>query len=216
MSVPLNKRKKIVLLQSARKKGLKPFLRQAGLTFSDTFLARTHLIYRARAEDVLALETPVVEGLAFREAKSWQDLSGPVRERLMADQDYLTWGDPSWFDLGWRMWVGEFGDQLATMSWWRSREQADDFFIDLPENSELMWQSTSLPEYRGKSLFNAQRIHLMQWRAREGVREFYVCCEDFNITGRRNLPRQGFEYIGVTRRSKLTGRRRWRPLAGAS
>jgi len=212
MSVPITDRKKFVLLRSARRKGVAPFLKQAWLTFGDSFLRRRHLIFEATAADVMRLPAPEVEGLRFREVRSWNEFRPDVQARLLRDREALTWGDPGWFDRGWRLWVGEFGADLATLCWWRAPETAKDFFIPIPEDAELMWQSTTMPEYRGKGLFTVQRRHLMRWRVGEGVQRFYVCCEDFNTTGRRNLPAQGFRHIGDTVYSKITGKRRWRPL----
>jgi hypothetical protein len=212
MSVPLGKRKKVVLLRSAMKRGWRPFFHQAAATFSDTFLARTHIIYRADAADVLIQPVPDIAGLAFREVKSWEDLSAGVRTRLLADQGLLNWGDPSWFDRGWRLWAGEFGEELATLSWWRAPSQSDDFFYPIPADGELMWQSTTMPEHRGDGLFTVQRLNLMRDRIGDGVQKFFVCCENFNSTGRRNLPKQGFKPIGISSRSKITGQRRFRPL----
>jgi len=213
MVTPLKDRKKVVLLRSAWRRGLAAFLRQFHLTFCDTFLSRTHLIYQASAADVLKQEIQEIPGLSFREVHCWEEFSEPVQRRLLADQASLSWGSVSWFNRGWRLWAGEFGDQLATLCWWRSPEQSRDFFQSIPGDAELMWQSTTMPEFRGRGLFTVQRLHLLRYRIEDGVGQFFVCCESYNMTGRRNLPSQGFHLIGHTTYSKITKRRTWHPVA---
>ena len=211
MTVPLRKRQKLVLLRRAWRKGPGPFMRQAILTFGSSVLWRRHLIYEAHADKVLKLDIPDISDILFREVRSWNELSPDIRECLLRDKASLGWGDEAWFDLGWQLWVGEVDGRLATLAWWRTAEQSNDFFIPVPEDTELMWQSTTMPEFRGRDLFTVQQRTLMQRHAQDGVRRFLSCCEDFNMTSRRNLPRQGFDYIGMTVKSRLTGKRRWYP-----
>jgi len=211
MKVPLSKRKKYVLLRSAFKRGWRPFMLQAYMTFADTFLRRRHLIYRATAEDVRTRDIPVVPGLEFREVGRWEDLPESSRQRLLDDYDFLTWGDPSWFDKGWRLWIGEFGDKLATLTWWRPPEQCKDFFVELPPGAELIWQTVTMPEFRGRGLTTVQSLNLLKHRIDAGISAFYSCCEDYNTTSARNIPSRGFTMIGHTSQSKITGRRSWHP-----
>lgn len=208
MSLRIADRKKVILINNSIKYGLKPFSEQVYLSFCDTFLWRRHLIYCAKKDDVLKKEIGKIDGLDFREVKGWSDFSKNTQLYLLKNRELLQWGDPSWFDRGWRLWAGEFGGDLATLCWWRSPENSRDFFIDIPDDSELMWQSTTIPKFRSSGLFTYQRLNLLRMRIKEGVNRFFVCCEAFNTTGKKNLPKQGFKYIGRHTRSKITGRKK--------
>lgn len=212
MSLKIKDRKKVILIKSSMKHGISCFSKQIYLSFCDTFLRRRHLIYRANKEDILKKEIVKVDGLSFREVKGWCDFRKNTQQYLLQNRELLQWGDPSWFDRGWRLWVGEFGEDLATLSWWIPYENVQNFFIEIPSDSELMWQSTTIPKYRGRGLFTHHRLNLLRDRIDNGVNCFFVCCEEFNSTGKKNLPKQGFRLMGHHTRNKITGREKWRPF----
>lgn len=212
MALRIKDRKKVILIKSSAKYGLNALASQIFLSFCDSFLRRRHLIYCAEKNDVLARESTRVAGLHFREVKEWGELRTEMQSYLLKNQEYLQWGDPSWFNRGWRLWVGEFGEDLATMSWWIPYKYANSFFITIPNDAEVMWQSTTIPKYRGRGLFTVHRVNLMKNRIENGINRFYVCCEEYNTTGKKNLPKQGFRFIGHHTRSKITGRTKWYPI----
>lgn len=203
---------KMRLVRGAAARGPAAAVRQAGLVLADTVLRKKHLVFRVTAEEIAARPFAPPPGITFAEIPSWDALPAAFRERVEDPAEAIDWGAREWFDRGWRLWVGMDGpDRIAALGWWRSAAQARDFFVPVPEDAELLWHATVLPEYRGRRLQVPLCVCLMQHRARAGIRAFFTNCRDYNTPSRRNIQSMGFRCIGHCRESRLTGRRSWHP-----
>ena len=208
----LQNRPKVALLQGAARRGPRTFLRQAGLVAADSLLRKKHLVFRLDAPDLPPV--PASPGLTFREIASLDGLHPADRELILAPGSTISWGDPDWFDRGWRLWIVEEGGRLVALGWWRNAEQSRDFFIPVPPDGELLWHATVLPALRGRNLHAVLRLALMHQRASQGVRCFFTNCRDYNAPSHRNILRMGFTQIGHVDESKISGKRRWHPAKG--
>lgn len=169
------------------------------------------MIYRMDLRDNRHPDAPEIPGLTFRRITCWQELRPEDLKRLERDKDMLRWGEFNWLEKGYGLWIAEIDGRLAATKWWRSAEQAKDFFIPVPEGTELHWQTVVMPEFRGRRLLEIVLHSVMEYRASEGVEAFLVSCRDFNITSRRTFARMGWTYLGYAETLKLTGATRWHP-----
>jgi hypothetical protein len=203
---------KLELLKSACKRGPLVFLNQAYVTGRDTLWSQKHLVFRISGDRLTDLPAaPDLAGLSFRAVHSWADLSAREQERLSNDHDSLEWGEPSWFDAGWKLYIGEVNGALATLCWWRTAAQSSNFFCPVAEDEEVLWQTVTLSEFRGRKLYFITLLNLMALRHRAGASAFYISCRDYNSTSRRTFCKCGFEQIGYTRINKITQKRVWCP-----
>lgn len=203
-------RQKLELLRSACKRGPVTLLNQAYVTGRDTLWSQKHLVFRISSDRLTGLP-PEGSELSFRVVRSWADFSTRERERLTNNHDSLGWGEPGWFDNGWQLYVGEINGALATLCWWKTAAQSTDFFCPVAEEEEVLWETITLPEFRGRQLYSSTLLNLMTFRRRAGVTAFYISCRDYNSTSRRTFDKCGFEQIGYTRISKVTRKRAWYP-----
>lgn len=211
MAASILQSNKAALLRGAARRGVGPLARQAGLTAADTLLRRKHLVFYAAARDVLSV--PDAGSMDFREIPSMDAMPEDLRSRLMDGDDPADWGEPGWFDRGWRLWVGEIDGCVACLGWLRSAAQSRDFFYPMPEDTELLWQMVTLPEFRGRGLHVTFRLALMRARLEEGVVGFFINCREYNSTSHRNILKMGFHPVGHCTDSRITGRRSWHPTA---
>lgn len=89
-------------------------------------------------------------------------------------------------------------------------------FKHMAPGSEFIWEVTTLPEFRGRSLYARMVIELMRTRFADGVTGIYVNCRDYHLTSRRVLAEVGFRVIGEIVNNKLTNARRWVPVGSKS
>jgi GNAT superfamily N-acetyltransferase len=207
------KRQKEILLRSAWKKGFFPFLKQFVRSVRDTAWSKRQMIYSI---DLATLKKPdmcKIEGLSYRRVNDWSDLSEENYGFLRDSADTINWGDFSWLsELGYGLWVAEVNGKLAAVKWWRSSEQASDFFIDIPENTDLHWQTTVFPEYRGQKLLEAILITMMEYRKSQGTEYCIISCRDYNTTSRRVFVELECLYLGYAETNKLTKKTLWHPM----
>lgn len=206
-------RQKTALLRAAWRRGAGPFLAQAVRSLRDSVWSQRHMVYRLTAAEALARPVPA-EPLRCRPVDRWEDLPAPLRERLSAEGERLSWGRPEWFDAGWRLWLGERDGVPVTLCWLRPRARAADFFAPVPEGWELIWQVSTLPEHRGRRFYEACLDAVMRARAEAGTAGFLISCRDYNSTSRRTFARMGWTWLGfaeIPKRGAGAGRPRWRP-----
>jgi GNAT superfamily N-acetyltransferase len=201
-------KQKIILLKSAWKKGWLPFLRQFIRSVRDTLFSKHHYIYSLDISNMDYKDKSRFPDLKFRVIRNWEDLDAEVLARLKDEQEYLGWGDFGWLtDLEYQLIVGEIDGKIAGLGWLRNNQQAQDFFVPLPDNAELVWQTTVLPEYRGKKLFDKFLWQLMIHRAQFGTTLFFINCRDYNTTTQSSLARMGWSYLGYVAEYKRSGKR---------
>lgn len=215
MTVSFGKRYKIVLLRGAARRGIRCFLRQAGLILADICCREKHLVFRMTAQQVLAADHTFPKNLQFHEAMDWDELPEHFRLRLSKPEEGIDWGNREWFAKGWHLWIGAQDGQIAVLSWWRSSAQSTTFFCPIPADAELLWHVTVLPEYRGHNLHVLCWIALLRSRVAKGTRSFYVNCRDYNTPSHLNICKIGFKLFGCCKISRFTRRRVWIPIYSA-
>lgn len=179
---------------------------------ADSVLRQRHLIFHLDAGELREGMAALPEGMTFREVARLDGLPASDRQRLVAGGAGLEWGDAIWFEEGWRLWTGFRHGSLACLGWVRNAAQSRHFFIPLPEDAELLWHQTVLPEFRGHRLQMALMLSMMRWRRRSGIRHFFINCRDYNTPSRKNIVRAGFRPVGYYEISKITGMQQWHPL----
>ena len=116
---------------------------------------------------------------------------------MLADnrQDFW-WDSKAWLSLGWRMWAGFIGDELAIVSWTRNHKQSARFCVPLLPWESLIWQTSTAKGYRSRGIFGAMLDHVVRQLIVEGNRRIYTCCLESNMASRRGIERCGFRRIG--------------------
>jgi len=207
------KRQKVILLQSAWKKGYVIFLKQFIRSVRDSFWSKRQMIYSIDLETIRAPDMCDIQGLSYRRISDWSELSEENYNFLKDIRETINWGDFSWLtEHEYGLWVAEVKGKLAAIEWWRFPEQSFDFFIKIPKNTDLHWQTTVFPEFRGQKLLEAVMLSLMKYRKSEGVEFYSGSCRDFNTTSRRVFVELGSLYLGYAETNKLTKKETWRPL----
>ncbi|MEH6547847.1 MAG: hypothetical protein V7701_15530, partial [Sneathiella sp.] len=164
------KRQKEILLRSAWRKGFVVFLKQFLRSGRDTIWSKRQMIYSIDLETLKAPDMCTIDGLAYRRVSDWSELSEENNNFLRKIGETINWGDFSWLtELNYGLWIAEVNGKLAAVKWWRSSEQASEFFIKIPANADLHWQTTVFPEYRGKKLLEAVLITMMEYRKTQGI-----------------------------------------------
>ena len=209
-------RQKVVLLKSAWRRGVGPFLSLLLISIRDKVWSKRLLIYYVGPDEIPNPLAGDGSRITYRRIDCWEDWPSELRDRLLREQDALGWGQVEWFDRGWWVWSGEIGGKVATFCWVYPRGGNDSFFKHMAPGSEFIWQVTTLPEFRGRGLYARMMIELMRTRVADGVTGIYGTFRDWNLTSRRVLPKVGFRVIGEIVTNKLTKTRRWVPVGSKS
>ena len=202
-------RKKIILLRSAARRGPASFIRQLCYTGLDVAVRRKHLVFRLPADRLGGITTP--PGIAFQchRIQGWEDLPADLRHRLEDRAENIEWGARTWFDLDRQLWVGLVGERIACMAWTVGATAAKGFFFPLPPRAEVLYQTVTLPEFRGNNLQVRFCLELMRLRAADGIEEFFIASHEYNHTSYRNILKMGFSPFGHCREGRLSRRRTW-------
>ncbi len=201
-------KKKVILLKSALRRGVGAFVRQGYLTGADVLL-RTHQVFRLDADDVRAADPQTVLPPQCREIRQWTDIPETLRQRLLADDGSIEWGARNWLDMGRRLWLGEVDGQVAFLCWFLNAEQAKDFWCPVPPDAEVIYQTTTLPEFRGRGLQVSFVQFLIRQRREDGIKSFFISCHAYNYTSYRNILKMGFRPIGYCSENRITRRLTW-------
>ena len=201
---------KLALLRGAWYRGAGQTVQQIWLIASDMLWHRRHLVFRQDADALARHDFSTPDGFAMREINTLDALSAASRARLAQPDVAAKWGAQTWFNLGWRLWVGEQDGQIAALAWWRGAAESSDFFVQLESRDEILWHIFVLPECRGRDLHRIMWVALARHRVADGVTGFLTNCRNYNIPSRRNIGISGFVRIGHCNEYRITGRRVWR------
>jgi hypothetical protein len=198
------------VLRHASRHGFRSVIRELIPVIRDTIWSQRHIVFYMDSEDVNRKYHDMPEDYLFvYEAKTWDSLKESYRERLNRDQEIQGWGKPSWFELGWSLWLGEIDGDLAILCWWRTSEQSEDFFCPMRKGSDLIYETTTMPEFRGKGMYSRMLVEVMKLRESQGTTGFYASCRDYNRTPRLTLVKMGFNKLGYTSINKYSKSKKW-------
>ena len=204
-------RQKTILLKAAWRRGVGVFLHQLAVTLRDSFWSQRHFIYYIPPQEAQTLRQDQGLPLNCRRILRWEDWPQELRDRLIREQDQLGWGDAEWFNQGWWVWSCEIDGDVAAFCWIYPDGTNDDFFDRMVPGSEFIWQVTTLPEFRGRGIYEQLLVALLHTRVAEDVNGLYISCRDYNSTSRRVLTKVRFRRIGRIVVNKFFGSRIWRP-----
>ncbi|UWQ16081.1 hypothetical protein K3556_15990 (plasmid) [Aliiroseovarius sp. M344] len=206
-----NQKHKVILLRSSWKRGLRQFVRQAVLVLLDSTVRKKHMAFKLGADALRELPS-LTDGSILTHGTKWDAFPQRLQKQIMQLDETVEWGDLSWFDKGWRLCVGEIEGRVVCIGWMRNAENSQDFFIKLPDKTELLWHLIVIPEFRGQRLHQRFWLMLMHDRAKDGVESFFTNCRDYNLPSFYNIQKLGFKLIGHRIDNKLTGKSRWTPI----
>lgn len=196
MALKVTHSHRIQLLRRALREGPVAFARLARMMLRDILLYQKTLVFALSTEGVAELpRRPLIE-VELREYRSWEGVEPPVRKMLEDRRDDFWWNTQEWLSLGWRMWAGFVGGDLAIVCWTRDHTQSSRFCIPLQPDETLIWQTSTAAAYRGRGIFGAVLDHVVRQLTAEGNRRLYVCCLESNMASRRGIERCGFRPIG--------------------
>jgi RimJ/RimL family protein N-acetyltransferase len=203
---------KIDLLKRSFSAGVVPFLSELSLMLKDKLFGPTYLVYEIRKDQHIPTINEMNSSLDICNYLKWEQVPEDIKSAIHEELDGQYWGKKEWMDLGWRLWVGTIDQKLAVLSWTREAGQCEDFFFPLSDGCVLIWQTITVPRYRGKALapfmYNKVLRELFQW---ENLR-VYVSCREFNLASKKNIEKSGFKYIGFGVVKKKTGQGIWYPV----
>jgi hypothetical protein len=136
----------------------------------------------------------------------WEQVPEDIKSAIHEELDGQYWGKKEWMDLGWRLWVGTIDQKLAVLSWTREAGQCEDFFFPLSDGCVLIWQTITVPRYRGKALAPFMYKKCSENYSNGKILRVYVLQRvQFGIE-EKTLRRSGFKYIGFgVRKRRRTG-----------
>jgi CelD/BcsL family acetyltransferase involved in cellulose biosynthesis/ribosomal protein S18 acetylase RimI-like enzyme len=77
-------------------------------------------------------------------------------------------------------------------------------------NSVSLYDFHTIPEFRGRRLYQALLTHILRTRFAEGAELAYIMVRDTNVASRKAIERVGFRVVAVDEISRLLGRSRIR------
>ena len=82
--------------------------------------------------------------------------------------------------------------------------------IEYAPNSVSLYDFHTVPEFRGRRLYQALLTHILHTRFAEGAELAYIMVRDTNVASRKAIERVGFRVVAVDEISRLLGRSRVR------
>ena len=203
---------KINLLKRSFRVGVLPFLSQLLLMIKDKLFGPIYLIYEIRKGQFSPLTSEMNDPLDFCCYSEWKQMPEDIKSTILEELDGQYWGKEEWMELGWRLWVGTVDQKLAILTWVREAGQCEDFFFPLSHDCALVWQTITVPQYRGKGLASLLYNKIRRELFRRGYSQLYVSCRKYNLASRKNIEKSGFKYIGRGIIERKTGRGIWYPI----
>lgn len=202
---------KAKLLKRSWKKGLFTFLHHGWLIALDIFFRQRHNVFSFDCSEVHKCPRIEVKGLAFQTYKKLSEVDPKLLQAMEQEKRHMDWSTEEWFSRSWRLWIGTIEGQLAIAGWTRTAEQSNDFFFPITSGCALMWQTVTLPAFRGRGLLSAMLGKVLQTLADEGIKYVYGSCRDFNYSSKRGIERAGYCQIGYGIIRRRTGCGIWFP-----
>lgn len=203
---------KIDLLKRSFSAGVVPFLSELSLILKDKLFGPTHLIYEIKKEQWTYCTVGMSDPLDICCYSEWEQVPEDIKAAIHEELDGQYWGKKEWMDLGWRLWVGTIDQKLAIISWTRRGGQCDDFFFPLSHDCVLIWQTITVPRYRGKALAPLMLNKMFRELLQRDHLRLYGSCRKFNYASRKIIEKTGFKYIGFGVVKKKTGQGIWYPV----
>ena len=202
---------KITLLRVAAGKGIGAFCHLLFLSLRDALFEQKHIVFCLSGNAIDLCGRCHVEGVTFQRFHTWDEVGERIKADIAQAAKSVWWGSPDWFDRGWQLWVGKVEGSLGVLSWSRDDKHSSGFFCPVPPRSMVIWQTVTLPDFRGRHLYSAMLAHVVETKAREGFERFYISCRDYNMSSRAGIRRVGFERIGCARVRKWSKLSIWVP-----
>ena len=200
----LLKKKKIILLRSAMRRGIFDFSRQLYFSIADTLLRRKYLVFYINLDDTPIHVDENEFSLDIVKIENWNDVPEALQGRLESNVENIEWGSKRFFERGRELWALQLQNEIAVLGWLGFPELEKDYIWPVPKGAEILHQLTVLPEFRGKRLQVLHRKMLMTERSKNGVNEFYISCHEYNSTSHKNILRMGFRQIGYSQQSRFS------------
>ncbi|MEN6336748.1 MAG: GNAT family N-acetyltransferase [Phycisphaerales bacterium] len=202
----------VEILRRAFKAGDHSFRHQVRMRMENKLYGATHLLFELRKEDCPLTLPKMHKSLALQPYESWDAVPEPIKASIAREFSEQYWGKPQWLELGWRLWIGTLDGELAILSWTREKHRCEDFFFPLSDDCAVIWQTITVPAFRGRGLcpvvFRRLAIDLFT----RGFSRVYLNCRNYNTSSKRAIQKAGFKYIGQGFVRKGTGQGVWYPV----
>ncbi|MBP7051871.1 MAG: GNAT family N-acetyltransferase [Phycisphaerae bacterium] len=206
-------RHKTELLHRTFSAGLRPFVREMGMLVKSKLCGATHLVFEIKKQEYTPLCGGPNDSLSLRAYDTWDAIPEEMKGTIARDLHGEYWGKQEWIQIGWRFWVGTIEQELAIVGWTRGPGRCEDFFFPLSSDCGLLWQTVTVPKFRGRGLCSLVLSRMSGALFENGVDRVYGSCRDYNLSSKRAIEKAGFKYIGRGFVQKRTGKGIWYPVA---
>lgn len=173
----------------------------------------THLVFELRKQDQPPAPAESSDALSLCSYRTWDTVPEEMKAAMIRSLDGQYWGKEQWMQLGWRLWIGTMGRELALVSWTREAGGCEDFFFPMSADCAMIWQTITVPAFRGRGLCAAAFRRIAAALFESGFARVYCSCRDYNISSRKAIEKAGFQCIGRGVVAKRTGQGVWHPVA---
>lgn len=155
------------------------------------------LVYGLPAAEIDRSSDLTVPGYHVECINSWNKLDPAIVKKFQDHPDLVYWDMKTFMDQGAKLWIGRLAGEVANLGGARTGDRmAAYFFPLLARKTAVFSHFATFPGFRGKKLFPVLLRHIMQTMAKEGVEQFYIDCNDWNIFSIRGIERAGFHLMG--------------------
>lgn len=173
------------------------------------------IIYALDHAQALGLESLQIAGFEVQGLLGWDEVHRELYEPLKDELRHLPTNPKVFCQSGACFWIGRLDGKIASFGMSRIGSGAEPYFLPIQPAEAVLSHFVTLPEYRGRSLYRAMLIHIMQSLTPAGIDRFLLDCNDWNVASCKTVERVGFTPIGhgvINHRGKMT----WQPLAGTT
>lgn len=204
---------RIEVLKRSLKKGHIYFFRQILCMLKTYILGRRYCVFEFYAKQDISSTAVQFPELKISTYDKWEQIGDILKKQIQEEKKWLHWEFNDWLLKGWTLWIGTVDDNIAIVAWTRpGGNDCSDFFFPISLNWRLIWQTTTMPSFRGRGLYPAMLQHICEQFKGEGVEKIYIHCLDYNLPSIKGIQKAGFKKIGTALETKWKLRRIWYPV----
>ncbi len=161
-------------------------------------------VYSLEKSEVHKRQTAPAPDCRVSSYDRWCDIDAPIREALSHHGDQIWWDTEQLLSNGGQMWIGSVSGEPASLGWSWPGDKVRAYFFPLTSSCVLLSHFVTFPAFRGRGLYVALLVHIVQALTARGAERFFIHCADWNTASLHGIERVGFRRIGfgIARRNK--------------
>ncbi len=154
------------------------------------------LVYGLSAAELDRISKVDIPGYGIECISSWKEMGSSMCREFEIQKQLIYWDVRGFLEQGGKIWLGRLENELVNLGGTRTGDKIDSYFFPLVHHSAVLSHFVTFPAFRGKNLFQAMMVNILHTLAGQGVEQFFVDCNDWNIPSIRGIERTGFQLIG--------------------